>query len=59
MVAAGLAREAGFRLLALTVDYNQRHRIELAGGAAASPRARRRAPYRAAARPFAASAARR
>lgn len=30
MVAAGLAREAGFRLLALTVDYNQRHRIELA-----------------------------
>jgi len=29
MVAAGLAREAGFRLLALTVDYNQRHRIEL------------------------------
>ena len=29
MVAAGLAREKGFRLLALTVDYNQRHRIEL------------------------------
>jgi 7-cyano-7-deazaguanine synthase len=29
MVVAGLAREAGFRLLALTVDYNQRHRIEL------------------------------
>jgi 7-cyano-7-deazaguanine synthase len=29
MVAAGLARAAGFRLLALTVDYNQRHRIEL------------------------------
>ena len=29
MVAAGLAREAGFRLLALTVDYNQRHRVEL------------------------------
>ena len=29
MVTAGLAREAGFRLLALTVDYNQRHRIEL------------------------------
>jgi 7-cyano-7-deazaguanine synthase len=29
MVAGGLAREAGFRLLALTVDYNQRHRIEL------------------------------
>ena len=29
MVAAALAREEGFRLLALTVDYNQRHRIEL------------------------------
>ena len=29
MVTAGLAREAGFRLNALTVDYNQRHRIEL------------------------------
>jgi 7-cyano-7-deazaguanine synthase len=29
MVAAGLAREEGFRLLALTIDYNQRHRIEL------------------------------
>ena len=29
MVAGGLAREAGYRLLALTVDYNQRHRIEL------------------------------
>ena len=29
MVVAGLAREAGCRLLALTVDYNQRHRIEL------------------------------
>jgi len=29
MVAAGLAREAGYRLLALTVDYSQRHRIEL------------------------------
>ena len=34
MVAAGLAREAGFRLLALTVDYNQRHRIELQAAAA-------------------------
>jgi 7-cyano-7-deazaguanine synthase len=33
MVAAGLAREAGFRLLALTVDYNQRHRIELQAAA--------------------------
>ena len=29
MVAAGIARERGFRLLALTDDYNQRHRIEL------------------------------
>ena len=29
MVTAGLAREAGYRLLTLTVDYNQRHRIEL------------------------------
>jgi 7-cyano-7-deazaguanine synthase len=29
MVAAGLAREAGYRLVALTVDYRQRHRIEL------------------------------
>lgn len=28
-VAAGLAREAGFRLLALTIDYGQRHRAEL------------------------------
>ncbi len=26
---AAIAREAGFRLLALTIDYNQRHRIEL------------------------------
>lgn len=30
MVSAALAREAGFRLLALTVDYNQRHRVEIA-----------------------------
>jgi 7-cyano-7-deazaguanine synthase len=29
MVAAAIARERGFRLLALTVDYNQRHRIEI------------------------------
>lgn len=30
MVAAARAREAGFRLLALSIDYNQRHRVELA-----------------------------
>jgi 7-cyano-7-deazaguanine synthase len=30
MVAAGLAREAGFSVLALTVNYNQRHLVELA-----------------------------
>lgn len=29
MVAGGLAREAGYRLLALSIDYNQRHRVEL------------------------------
>ncbi len=29
MVCAGLAREAGFRVLALTIDYQQRHRLEL------------------------------
>jgi 7-cyano-7-deazaguanine synthase len=29
MVCAGLAREAGFEVIALTVDYNQRHRVEL------------------------------
>lgn len=33
MTCAAIARERGFRLLALTVDYNQRHRIEI--GAAA------------------------
>ena len=30
MVAAASAREAGHRLLALSIDYNQRHQIELA-----------------------------
>ena len=30
MVAAGLAREAGFSILALTVNYSQRHLVELA-----------------------------
>lgn len=29
MVAAGLAREAGCRIVALTIDYGQRHRVEL------------------------------
>lgn len=33
MVAAGLAREAGYHVLALTVDYNQRHRVELRAAA--------------------------
>jgi 7-cyano-7-deazaguanine synthase len=29
MVCAALAREAGFEVLALTIDYHQRHRVEL------------------------------
>lgn len=29
MVTAALAREAGYRINALTIDYNQRHRVEL------------------------------
>ena len=29
MVAAGLAKEAGYRIHALTIDYNQRHRREI------------------------------
>jgi 7-cyano-7-deazaguanine synthase len=29
MVCAGLARERGFSVIALTIDYNQRHRVEL------------------------------
>ena len=29
MVCAAVARERGFRVIALTVDYNQRHRVEL------------------------------
>lgn len=29
MVVAGLAREAGYRVNALTIDYNQRHRREI------------------------------
>lgn len=33
MVVAGMARAAGYRLFALTIDYNQRHHIELAAAA--------------------------
>jgi 7-cyano-7-deazaguanine synthase len=30
MISAAIAREQGYRLLALSIDYNQRHRVELA-----------------------------
>jgi len=30
MISAASARESGYRLLALSIDYNQRHRVELA-----------------------------
>jgi 7-cyano-7-deazaguanine synthase len=33
MTAGALGREAGFRLAALTIDYNQRHRVELTAAA--------------------------
>ena len=33
MVAAGIAREQGYSVLALTVDYGQRHRVELEAAA--------------------------
>ncbi len=33
MVAGALMREAGYRIFALTIDYNQRHRIELQAAA--------------------------
>jgi 7-cyano-7-deazaguanine synthase len=33
MVAGGIAKAAGYRLFALTIDYNQRHRIELEAAA--------------------------
>ena len=33
MVSAGMARTAGYRIFALTIDYNQRHRIELKAAA--------------------------
>ena len=29
MVCAALAREADYSVIALTIDYNQRHRVEL------------------------------
>jgi len=38
MVTAGLAREAGFELHALTIDYGQRHRRELVAAEAISAR---------------------
>ena len=38
MVAGGLAREAGYRVLALTIDYNQRHRREIESAKAVAKR---------------------
>lgn len=38
MVAGALARESGYRLLALSIDYNQRHRVELRAAARSSTR---------------------
>ena len=38
MVAAGLAREAGFEIHALTIDYGQRHRREIAAAEAIAER---------------------
>ena len=38
MVCAGLAREAGFAVTALTIDYGQRHRVELDAAAAVASR---------------------
>ena len=38
MVCAGLARERGFSVIALTVDYNQRHRVELEAARAIAAR---------------------
>jgi 7-cyano-7-deazaguanine synthase len=34
MVCAGIAHEQGFSVVALTIDYNQRHRVELAAARA-------------------------
>ncbi|HET7816971.1 MAG TPA: 7-cyano-7-deazaguanine synthase QueC [Sphingomicrobium sp.] len=38
MVCAALARESGFEVLALTIDYGQRHRVELAAARAIAAR---------------------
>ncbi|OYW46083.1 MAG: 7-cyano-7-deazaguanine synthase QueC [Sphingomonadales bacterium 32-68-7] len=38
MVAAGIARERGFAIHALTIDYNQRHRREIAAAGAIAER---------------------
>jgi 7-cyano-7-deazaguanine synthase len=38
MVCAGIARERGFSVVALTVDYNQRHRVELEAARAIAAR---------------------
>lgn len=38
MVVAGLAREQGYRLNALTIDYNQRHRVEIEAARAVAER---------------------
>jgi 7-cyano-7-deazaguanine synthase len=42
MVCAGLAREAGFEVVALTIDYGQRHRVELDAAKAIAERLARR-----------------
>jgi len=34
MVSAAIAREMGYRLFALTIDYNQRHRVEISAATA-------------------------
>lgn len=38
MVCTALAQEQGFRVLALTIDYNQRHRVELESATAIAKR---------------------
>ncbi len=38
MVVAALAREQGFRIHALTIDYNQRHRVEIEAARAVAAR---------------------